>query len=148
MWIYISDFDSLSECFNFSLYLSPPGWEGLWQSAIIFVLSFNSAIRSSQRLCGFDSAGHLHFQNSCNFRTLDHFHRSWQAVAINQWESISSSILLQGNRNGLRTVLQDMKDYCDSIITVYMYCIIEIATFTRSLQNVKKGGETSAVIVA
>ena len=76
-----------------------------------FCPKFKSPIRSPQRLHGFDPAGHLRFLNPCNFRTLDHFHRSWQAVVINLWESIPSSILLQGNKNGWRTVLQGMQRF-------------------------------------
>ena len=76
-----------------------------------FCLKFKSPIRSSQRLHGFDPAGHLRFQNPCNFCTLDRFHHNWQAVVINLWDSIPSSILLQGNKNGWRTVLQDTQRF-------------------------------------
>ena len=51
------------------------------------------------------------FRTPCNFRTLDHFHRSWQAVVINLWDSVPSGILLQGNINGWKTVLQDMQRF-------------------------------------
>ena len=67
--------------------------------------------RASYRLHSFDPAGHLRLQNPCNFRTLDRFHRSWQAAVVNLWDSIPADILLRGESDGWRTVLKDIQKF-------------------------------------
>ena len=74
-----------------------------------FCPKFKTPLRSSQRLHGFDPASHLRFQNPCNFHTLDHFRRSWQAAVVDLWNSIPPNILLEGHTNGWRTVLQNIQ---------------------------------------
>jgi len=60
---------------------------------------------------------------------FSHLGTAGQAVVINPWDSIPPHILLQGNTNGWRTVLQDMQRY---IVSLYsMYCIIVTARFTK-----------------
>ena len=69
------------------------------------------SLRTSHRLHGFDPASHLCLQNPCNFRTLDRFHRSWQAMATSLWDLIPASILLQGDCKGWRTVSKDVQKF-------------------------------------
>ena len=76
-----------------------------------FCPKFKTPLRSSQRLRGFDPASHLHFQNPCNFHTLDHFRRGWQAAVVDLWDSIPPNILLEGHTNGWRTLLQNIQRY-------------------------------------
>ena len=45
------------------------------------------------------------------FCTLDRFHRSWQAVVVNLWDSIPGDILLRGESDGWRTVLKDIQQF-------------------------------------
>ena len=67
--------------------------------------------RASYWLHSFDPASHLRLQNPCNFCTLDRFHRSWQAVVVNLWDSIPADILLRGKNDGWRTVLKDIQKF-------------------------------------
>ena len=48
----------------------------------------------------------LHNFDPCDFHALDCFHRSWQAAVVNLWDSIPTSILLQGKSKGWSTVLK------------------------------------------
>ena len=73
------------------------------------------SLKTSHRLHGFDPASHLRLQNPCNFCTLDHFHRSWQATVIGLWDLTPVNILLQGNSKGWRTVLKDVQ----KLVTLY-----------------------------
>ena len=67
--------------------------------------------RLSYWVHSFDPASHLRLQNPCNFHTLDHFHRSWQAVVVNLWDSIPADILLRGESDGWRAVLKDIQKF-------------------------------------
>ena len=70
-----------------------------------------TCIRVSYRLHSSDPASHLRLQNPCNFHTLDRFHRSWQAVVVNLWDSIPADILLRGESDRWRTVLKDIQKF-------------------------------------
>ena len=63
-----------------------------------------SPTRLSNRLHSFDPASHLRFMNICNFRTLDHFRRSWRAAVVPLWDLVPADLLLQGDCVGWRTV--------------------------------------------
>ena len=65
--------------------------------------------RLSHRLHSFDPAFHLRLVSPCNFRTLDHFRRSWQVTMVALWDSIPAELLLQGDCVGWRSVLKDIQ---------------------------------------
>ena len=73
------------------------------------------SFRTSDRLHNYDPASHLRLQNPCDFRTLDRFHRSWQAAIVTLWDSIPASILIQGKSQGWRTVLKDIQRFIMNI---------------------------------
>ena len=52
-------------------------------------------------------AGHLHFINSCDFKTLDRFKRSWLATAPASWNRLPAEMLLRGEIYGWHTILQE-----------------------------------------
>ena len=77
----------------------------------------SSSSRTSNRLHSCDPASHLRFQNPCNFRTLDRFRRSWQAMIVILWDSISAHLLLLGHNKGWRLVLKDLQRFISSDCT-------------------------------
>ena len=74
-----------------------------------YKLFVQHSTRLSNRLHSFDPASHLRFINICNFRTLDHFRRSWQATVVPLWDSVPADLLLQGDCVGWRLVLKDIQ---------------------------------------
>ena len=76
----------------------------------------SSSSRTSNHLHSYDPASHLRFQNPCNFHTLDHFHRSWQAIIVILWDSIPAHLLL-GHSKGWRLVLKDLQRFISSDYT-------------------------------
>ena len=65
--------------------------------------------RRSQRLHDYGPANHLRFQNSCDFRSLDCFTCSWQVTAVLLWNQLPAELSLRGERNGWRTILEDVQ---------------------------------------
>ena len=77
-----------------------------------FCPSFQAeTLRSSRRLHSSDSASHLRFHNPINYRTLDRFRRSWQITVVDLWNLIPADLLLEGEKEGWRTVLRDIQKY-------------------------------------
>jgi len=107
-------FPPLTNCHNASIlgltcHLLAGEGRGNLQS---FCPKFKScSLRTSSQLHSFNPASHLRFQNPCNFHTLDHFHRNWQAAVVTLWDSIPASTLLLGDSKGWRTVLKDMQRF-------------------------------------
>ena len=67
----------------------------------------NQTHRWSHRLHSWYPAGHLHFINPCDFKTLDRFKHSWLATAPAIWNRFPAEILLRGETYGWRTILQE-----------------------------------------
>ena len=59
---------------------------------LTFCLKFkSSSSRTSNRLHSYDPESNLRFQKPCNFRTLDRFRRSWQAIYDSYFVGLHSS---------------------------------------------------------
>ena len=58
-----------------------------------------------------DPEEHFCFINLCNFRTLDRFRHSWQASAVNLWNTLPADILLGGDNYGWHTTLKQAQHH-------------------------------------
>ena len=66
--------------------------------------------RRSQILHNYDPVNHLRFKNSCDFRTLDRFLRSWQVTAVTLWDQLPTDLLLRGKWDGGEQYLKMYKN--------------------------------------
>ena len=84
-----------------------------------------------------DPEENLHFNDPCNFWTLDKSRHSWQVLAVNLWNTLSADILVGGDNYGWCIYHTQASTV---LCTVWIWLITHVVHVIKVYYSKKEGG--------